>query len=508
MWRSRRVGCILLILAALAAPFVVHLISRQMEFAANEKLFREAIAETDRLDPKWRWDDLLAAREFVPEERNAVGPVRKVKALLGTNFKVPMRPDDSLLSGDIFSDLAPNELMRESDRLLLDQCLLPHQEAIGVARTLIRYGRGRYDLRLPTNPLSLRFHFEQDVREVASLLKLDSERNFLDGNAAEAVEDIRAMLAAARAIGDAPTLMGQLVHIAVDAVAVGRVQRLLAMCDDVPGLDRLDRHLAGEAREPILSHGMKDERAYTVAFFEGLTSNRISLDEALSVAEQFGSFFSDSKSGKRRSAYWYRPKVAREGAYYLRIMNHLCEVSDRPLHEQADVYRQAIDDAKSHADYILAVRPLPATEKVFEAAQRCRAQLHCARVAIAVDRFRQAKKRWPASLDGIPLNLLPEVPIDPYDGHPVRFRRTDTGVVLYTLGPNLIDDGGAVEQPKTGGPILDIGFRLWDPEKRRQPAPPPPWFDDPSAADAAIGVGSGVAIVIERASNRGIPELP
>src|SRR5262249_27345038 len=152
----------------------------------------------------------------------------------------------------------------------------------------------------------------------------------------------------------------------------------------------------------------------------------------------FGNLFSDSKSGKRPSAFWYRPKVAREGAYYLRIMNHLCEVSDRPLHQQADVYRQAIDDAKSHADYILTVRPLPAAEKVFEAAQRCRAQLHCARVAIAVERFRQAKKRWPASLDEIPLNLLPAVSIDPYDGQPVRYRRTDTGVVVYTLGPNLI----------------------------------------------------------------------
>jgi hypothetical protein len=508
MWRSRRVWCTLLILVVLATPFVVHLVSRQMEFAENEKLFREAIAETDRLDPQWRWDDLLAAREPVPEERNAVGPVRKVKALLGGTFKWPLPPNDTLGLSDIFSDLAPSQLMRESERRLLDQSLASHEEAIRVARGLIRYGRGRYDLRLPTNPLSLSFRFEQDVREVTSLLHLDSDRRILDGNANEAVEDIRAILAAARAIGDAPTMMGQLFHIAVDAIAVNRLQRLLAMCDDVSGLDGLERQLADEAREPAVSHGMKGERAFVVAFFEGLASNRIPLDEALSEMERFENVFAGSTSRKRRSAYWYRPKVARDGAYYLRIMNRLCRVSDRPLHEQADAYRQATEDAKLHTGDTLIVNFLPTVEKVFQAMQRGRAQLDCARLAIAVERFRQANKRWPASLNEVPFDLLPAVPIDPYDGQPIRFRRTDTGVVVYTLGQNLIDDGGAVEQPKIGDPSLDVGFRLWDPDKRRQPPPPPPWFDNPSATDAAIGVGSGVGMFPERSSDDGIPKVP
>jgi hypothetical protein len=508
MWRSRRVWCTLLILVVLATPFVVHLVSRQMEFAENEKLFREAIAETDRLDPQWRWDDLLAAREPVPEERNAVGPVRKVKALLGGKFKWPLRPNDTLLYGDIFSDLAPNQLMREADRPILDQSLAPHEEAVAVAHGLIRYGRGRHDLRLPTNPGLLRFSFETDVREVASLLHLRSERNILDGNPADAVEDIRAILAAARAIGDNPTMMGQLIHIAVDAIAVSRLQRLLAMCDDIPALDRLDRQLAAEAREPVVSHAMKGERAFSVAFFEGLISNRISLEEVFRDMEKLRSFLGDSTSSKRPSAYSYRPKVARDGAYSLRSMNRLCEVSNRPLHEQADAYRQASEDAKSHTDYILVASDLSGPEKVFHAAQRCRAQLDCARVGIAVERFRQAKKRWPASLDEIPLDLLPGVPIDPYDGQPVRFRRTETGVVVYTLGQNLLDDGGVVEQPRIGDPSLDVGFRLWDPDKRRQPPPPPPWFDNPSAADAAIGVGSGMGMVLEPSNHGGIPKVP
>jgi hypothetical protein len=508
MWRNRRVGCILLILVVLATPFVVHLVSRQMEFAESEKQYREAIAETDRLDPKWRWDDLLAAREPVPEERNAVGPVRKVKALLGGTFKWPLRPNDNLLYGDIFSDIAPNQLMRETDRPLLDQSLAPHEEAIRVARGLIRYGRGRYDLRLPTNPARLSFSFEQDVRTVASLLHLDSERNILDGKPAEAVEGTRAILSAARAIGDSPTMMGQLVHFAVDSIAVSRLQRLLAMCDDIPALDWLDRQLAAEAREPVVSHAMKGERAFSVAFFEGLTSNRISLEEVFRDMEKLRSFLGDSTSSKRPSAYWYRPKVARDGAYSLRSMNRLCEVSNRPLHEQADAYRQASEDAKSHTDYILVVSDLSDPEKVFHAAQRCRAQLDCARVAIAAERFRQARKRWPASLDEIPFDLLPAVPIDPYDGKPVRFRKTETGVVVYTLGQNLVDDGGAVEQPKIGDPSLDVGFRLWDPDKRRQPPPPPLWFDSPSPADAAIGVGSGVGMFIERSRDDGIPKVP
>jgi hypothetical protein len=58
--------------------------------------------------------------------------------------------------------------------------------------------------------------------------------------------------------------------------------------------------------------------------------------------------------------------------------------------------------------------------------------------------------------------------MDPYDGAPVRHRRTADGVVIYVLGEDGKDDGGAVEPPASGGGPADCGYRLWDVSKRRQ----------------------------------------
>lgn len=37
---------------------------------------------------------------------------------------------------------------------------------------------------------------------------------------------------------------------------------------------------------------------------------------------------------------------------------------------------------------------------------------------------------------------MDKVPIDPYDGEPLRYRRLDPGFVVYSTGINGRDDGG------------------------------------------------------------------
>jgi hypothetical protein len=45
--------------------------------------------------------------------------------------------------------------------------------------------------------------------------------------------------------------------------------------------------------------------------------------------------------------------------------------------------------------------------------------------------------------------------------------------VIYSTGPDQIDNGGKLDHgmpPRFG---TDVGYRLWDPARRRQPAPKP-----------------------------------
>lgn len=71
-----------------------------------------------------------------------------------------------------------------------------------------------------------------------------------------------------------------------------------------------------------------------------------------------------------------------------------------------------------------------------------RARLLAARCAI--ERYRLANGARPDSLDALVPAFAAEVPIDPFDGRPLRYgARTDGGHTLYAIGPNQSDDGGS-----------------------------------------------------------------
>lgn len=56
---------------------------------------------------------------------------------------------------------------------------------------------------------------------------------------------------------------------------------------------------------------------------------------------------------------------------------------------------------------------------------------------------------------------LNAVPSDPFTGDALRYRRTDDGLVVYSLGANVTDDG----RDRTGEPTGDdIGFRIQLPQ--------------------------------------------
>jgi hypothetical protein len=100
--------------------------------------------------------------------------------------------------------------------------------------------------------------------------------------------------------------------------------------------------------------------------------------------------------------------------------------------------------------------------------------LRCAIASLAAERYRRDKRAWPENADQLCPQYLSAVILDPYDGKPLRHRRVKDGVVIYSVGQDVVDDGGNLnrDQRKTSG--VDIGFRLWDAAKRRQPARPKP----------------------------------
>ncbi len=94
-------------------------------------------------------------------------------------------------------------------------------------------------------------------------------------------------------------------------------------------------------------------------------------------------------------------------------------------------------------------------------------------VACALERYRLAEGRFPESLEPLSPRFLPSMPHDVITGAPFIYRRAPDGqFILYSVGWNEKDDGGAIVLPggKDHKRDLTEGDWVW---KYPTPAPPP-----------------------------------
>jgi hypothetical protein len=92
---------------------------------------------------------------------------------------------------------------------------------------------------------------------------------------------------------------------------------------------------------------------------------------------------------------------------------------------------------------------------------RRKTSVDLAAVGVAIELHRLAHRAWPQSLAEL------DVPAtDVYSGKALKYARNDTGVVLYSVGPDLADNGGGA-----AGDGADLVFRLYDPERRNGGGP-------------------------------------
>jgi type II secretory pathway pseudopilin PulG len=112
--------------------------------------------------------------------------------------------------------------------------------------------------------------------------------------------------------------------------------------------------------------------------------------------------------------------------------------------------------------HILSRMLLPALDKVVIKAGRCDAKIRAAQAALAVERYRLANDKLPTQLSDLVPGFLPAVPSDPFDGKPLRYKTLAKGYVVYSVGDDREDNGGAEKDSKGVSyvPGTDITFTV------------------------------------------------
>jgi hypothetical protein len=428
-----------------------------------QRELQEAIAEADRLDPGWRLLELEAHRKAVPAELDAaplltrLGPAQFNVLNKGTVRQDLARIDEQINIHNPRMGLTPQQAGEFRAALEpLGQCLVEGRKVASLPE-----GRFATNVRAELNWTIANHDWASCT---AWLLKLDVLLRIQDDDIDGAWESCQASLNAMRALGDEPLwpIQGRRTKGAGEAVAL--MERALAH-GSVPEkpLAGTQALLRAELNHPALLIALRGGRAQVDHCFDLLESGKASLSEA----KRLFSF----KSGpgdvvEQVHGFLGMPEVVPAHAWLLRFHTRAVEIGKRPEPEcmaALDELEQTLADAPP-----LARELSPKFPRVRFLIHN-RAVVACGIAGLAVERFRLLHERWPASLDEVvAAKLLDQVPADPLDGKPLRFRPTRDGVVVYSIGLNGHGNGDALDVAGEGavGPGERAEFRLWNVERR------------------------------------------
>ena len=70
------------------------------------------------------------------------------------------------------------------------------------------------------------------------------------------------------------------------------------------------------------------------------------------------------------------------------------------------------------------------------------AMFETARVGIACKVYKNMHGDFPEDLAELAPEILEKIPVDPFTGDPLIYKKQDSGIIIYSIGSNLKDDGG------------------------------------------------------------------
>jgi hypothetical protein len=439
--------------------------------AEAEQRLRAAMAEAERRDGPWQLEDVEARRRQVPDAENAARVLDKVRAKLHPDwpsFRQPPGPytkgqpaAPGGLSGQEIAALPPPALLPVARLARLREELGDAAAALAEARSLADRPHGRFPLTW-AGPYYTGLGETPDVGQAPALLTYDALLLAQEGDLAGALRSCRALLHTASAIGDQPTFAAQRLRCALRDEALPPIERVLALGESPgPALAALQDRLAAEGAVPLMLLAARGERAVLDRLLQAMQAGQVPVSRVLSGP--------DFRRGRqaRRSPADKKLELAQARAVVLETMNRKVALHQLPP-GQPGRFRELDEALKKESPLVRALCSVKQVEEWLFPVSRAR--LRCAAVALAVERYRQEHGRWPDQLADLVPEFLSAVPADPFDGAPLRYCRQEEGVAVYALGRGPRDDGGAFATLNNPLATNNVGFRLWDTERRRRPA--------------------------------------
>ncbi|MBD3673641.1 MAG: hypothetical protein HUJ26_08975 [Planctomycetaceae bacterium] len=289
----------------------------------------------------------------------------------------------------------------------------------------------------------------QELRELHRTAMLRCKELEAEGKPQEAWEWYRASIRASRHAGTHGGLMERLVGIALFQTTADPLQTWAAY----PELTADDLR---KAIEQLQSDWQLTEKIST-----SLQIEYLALDQAIKNYSEEGLVpMGESLPGTPGLLYILgEPELSRRVmSIYFRNQLKFC---DLPVYERPrtvsrnDLYDDPRGFELGDGDHwdatgfetafqraILARLVLPATSQIQRALDREEAKYRTLLVMLAGQAYRRDHGEFPNTLDELVPDYLDAIPVDNYDGKPLKYRFDPEGPVVYSVFENGIDDGG------------------------------------------------------------------
>ena len=281
-------------------------------------------------------------------------------------------------------------------------------------------------------PATLFPHLAQ-LRQATRLCAAQAMLDAKDGHAAAAVDWLGVCYRLASHAGQEPTLIAQLVEIAMLALTNKSAQ---AVCDVVPVTPELAAALRAHLdRVPVaanFTHGMLGERAMGLDCFRMIERNGVNgseIAELLGVEDSGTAVFVRVMGAGVTRPYWKLEKLN-----YLRYMTHAVERSQQP-HRLTAGQPEGVKPALGR---IMSTMLVPVLGKANGKRDEALAQLDLLRLGLDLKLYQRAHGQYPATLAA----LGAKRPVDIFTGKDFVYQRQAQGFKLYSVGINRKDDKG------------------------------------------------------------------
>lgn len=437
------VGGLLFLVAAIA-------IWRMSVNSANKDRLR---AITARGEPV----DVVALDKFysaVPDGSNAALVwLRGAAAMSGT--------EDALrkVSSKWNKPLTPEHLEVASE------VLSSNKEALAIFRRAAALPCSRYPVVLSQTPHT-NFQYLADVKGAAQLLRMAALVAAQQGDSQAASDAVTQIFAAGNSFATEPLLLPQLVRFSIDTIAVLSLQCVVNRTSfEEAELEAMQAAAAKADNSESLRLALLGERATFITFVRDP-------QKALAADPMFAPSGAEDVLAEtflwplaRAVGFWQRD--LRFGIDAL-TTNVLFARLASPQRFYSATNAEAIGEQARAGQYILTALLLPALQKAFARDAFHSANTRNSLVALAVERFRVANNgKLPEDVLAIVPAYIQGVPLDPFDGKLVRYKRTEKGYVVYCIGPDEKDDGGTEKVPNAPkGAPEDVTFIVERAENR------------------------------------------